>query len=91
MINSENVLFFNHKSIDLLFGSPDRYTKMDEKSFSRWYRQYFDFPELMVLILQQTLPKESIKIAAIDAHFISKSRKTTEGLGWFYNGVAGEA
>ena len=73
------------------FRNMSRYTDMSEKRFSRWYRRSFDFVEFTVLLLLQSLPKDSIKIAAIDASFINKSRQSTDGLGWFYNGVAGEA
>jgi hypothetical protein len=73
------------------FRNMSRYTRTSEKSLSRWYRRYFDFAQFTTRLLLQTLPKESPRIAAIDASFIRKSRKTTEGLGWFYNGVAGEA
>ena len=73
------------------FRNMSRYADVSEKYFSRWYRRHFDFVEFMVQLLLQSLPKDSIKIAAIDASFISKSRQSTDGLGWFYNGVAGEA
>jgi hypothetical protein len=61
------------------FRNMSHYTKMSEKSFSRWYHRNFDFSELMARLLPCVLPEKSIKIAAIDARFISKSRKTTEG------------
>ena len=73
------------------FRNLSRYCEMNEKSFSRWYRQEFDFVEFNVRLLDEVLPADSPRIAAVDASFMSKSGKKTEGLGWFYNGSAGEA
>ena len=53
-----------------MFRNMSRYTDMSEKYFSRWYRRHFDFVGFMVLVLLQSLPKDSLKIAAIDASFI---------------------
>lgn len=68
-----------------------RYSSMSEKRFSRWYARELNFCGFNVQLLHQALPTESDKIAAIDASFMSKSGRHTEGLGWFYNGSVGEA
>lgn len=73
------------------FRNMSRYSEMSEKRFSRWYRKSFDFSQFNTILLSHSLPKNSDRIAAIDASFISKSGKKTDGLGWFYNGSAGEA
>ncbi|RDH44373.1 IS4 family transposase [Zooshikella ganghwensis] len=65
----------------------NRYSDMSEKRFSRWYSRAFDFALFNQRIIAHALPKND-RIAAIDASFISKSGKLTEGLGWFYNGSA---
>lgn len=68
-----------------------RYCDMSEKRFSRWYRKAFDFADFNARLFDQTIPQNDECIAAIDASFIRKSGKNTEGLGWFYNGCAGES
>lgn len=67
-----------------------RYSNVNEKTFSRWYRRAFDFAHFNTLLLLKCLPKDTDRIAAIDASFITKSGKHTEGLGWFYNGCQGK-
>ncbi|WP_133296218.1 hypothetical protein [Zooshikella ganghwensis] len=59
----------------------NRYSGMSEKRFSRWYSRSFDFALFNRRIIAHALP-ENDRIAAIDASFISKSGKLTEGLGW---------
>jgi len=41
--------------------------------------------------MSYSLSDEGDYIAAIDVSFMSKAGKKTDGLGWFYNGGAGEA
>ena len=67
-----------------------RYCPMSERCFSRWYARDLDFSGFNAQLLSQVLPVEGNKIAAIDASFMSKSGQHTQGLGWFYNGSAGE-
>lgn len=68
-----------------------RYGSMSEKRFSRWYARDLNFSTFNARLIKQTLPVDGARIAAIDASFMSKSGRHTEGLGWFYNGSAGEA
>ncbi|MCX4030119.1 transposase [Spartinivicinus marinus] len=72
------------------FRNMSRYSQMSEKRFSRWYRRQFDFAQFNRDTLTLALPKNG-RIAAIDASFINKSGKKTEGLGWFYNGSVSQA
>ncbi|MDE1460334.1 hypothetical protein ORQ98_00005, partial [Spartinivicinus sp. A2-2] len=72
------------------FRNMSRYSQMSEKRFSRWYRRQFDFAQFNRGTLTLALPKNS-RIAAIDASFMNKSGKKTEGLGWFYNGSVSQA
>jgi hypothetical protein len=73
------------------FTNMSRYSAMNEKRFRRWSLRYFNYAEFNMKLMAFALPKQTEKIAAIDASFISKSGRKTEGLGWYYNGSAGEA
>jgi hypothetical protein len=68
-----------------------RYCPMSERRFSRWHTKDLDFSGFNAKLLSQTLPVKDVKIAAIDASFMSKSGQHTQGLGWFYNGSVGAA
>jgi hypothetical protein len=73
------------------FRNLSRYSELSEKRFSRWYRRTFDFSLFNRSLLTEELPKESEVIGAIDASFVHKNGKKTEGLGYFYNGKVGKA
>ena len=73
------------------FTNMSRYSPMNEKRFRRWSHRTFDFCECNMKLIALTLPEQEERIAAIDASFMSKSGRKTEGLGWYYNGSAGEA
>lgn len=73
------------------FTNLSRYSSMNEKRFRRWSKVIFNYAEFNGKLISQLLPRENEKIAAIDASFLSKSGSKTEGLGWYYNGSAGEA
>jgi len=72
------------------FRNMSRFSVMSEKRFSRWYGRDFAFPEFNLNLISHSLSDEGDYIAAIDASFMSKAGKKTDGLGWFYNGGAGE-
>ena len=42
-------------------------------------------------LLSQAIPKNNDCIGVVDASFMNKTGKKMDGLGWFYNGSAGEA
>jgi hypothetical protein len=73
------------------FRNLSRYGAMHEKSFSRWYRRSFDFVEFNRDLLGHELAAETRYIAAIDASFMRKSGKKTQGLGWFYHSQSDRA
>ena len=73
------------------FRNLSRYSDMHEKRFSRWSRRAFDFAHFNARLLAHELPKDHERIVAIDASFMKKSGKYTEGLGYFYQGQAGKA
>lgn len=73
------------------FTNMSRYSSMNEKRFRRWSRRKFDYAQFNTKLIALIFPYQEEQIAAIDASFISKSGRKTEGLGWYYNGSAGEA
>lgn len=81
------LMFFRGKAT---FRNMSRYCGINEKRFSRWYRREFDFTVFNCKLLAYE-SKEKEYIAAIDASFMEKSGKKTEGLGKFYNGKTGRS
>ena len=73
------------------FRNLSRYCAMHEKRFSRWYRKTFDFVAFNRALLRHELPSGGEYIAAIDASFMRKSGKKTEGLNWFYHSQSNQA
>ncbi|OED34047.1 hypothetical protein AB832_08065 [Flavobacteriaceae bacterium (ex Bugula neritina AB1)] len=73
------------------FLNMSRYSSMSEKRFGRWYRRTFDFFKLNCMMLQGVMSTTSEKIAALDAGFMTKSGKNTEGLGMFWRGCTGQS
>lgn len=73
------------------FRNLSRYCGMHEKRFSRWYRRPFDFLEFNCHLISHELPKQTNCIAVVDASFMQKSGKHTEGLGWFYHSQSNKA
>ncbi len=71
------------------FRNMSRYSDMSEKHFARWSRRDFPFSKFNTELLLHSLGPTQTNIAAIDASFMKKSGKKTEGLGWFYNGAQG--
>lgn len=68
------------------FKNLSRYSGLHEKTFSRWFRRKFDFTELNQRIISHEIPTGATLIGAVDASFVSKSGKCTDGLGNFWNG-----
>jgi hypothetical protein len=64
---------------------------MCEHTYSRWYNRKFDYAVLNKLLIKRELGETGEKIGAIDATFLKKSGKCTEGLGMFWNGALGKA
>ncbi|MFK0574116.1 hypothetical protein [Endozoicomonas sp.] len=73
------------------FRNLSRYSPMSEKRFSRWYGRSFDFFTFNCLMLSDLLSKSDELIAALDASFMTKSGKFTDGLGMFWRGCTGRA
>jgi hypothetical protein len=72
------------------FRNLGRYTSMNEKTFSRWFRRPFDFVTFNLLSLKD-LPDSGEWVVAIDASFSPKSGRSSYGLDWFWNGSQGQA
>ena len=72
------------------FRNLGRYTHLNEKTFSRWFRRPFDFVAFNLLCLN-TLLSDGEWVVAIDASFARKSGRTRYGLDWFWNGSQGQA
>jgi hypothetical protein len=72
------------------FRNLGRYTHLNEKTFSRWFRRPFDFVVFNLLCLNALLSNGEW-VVAIDASFARKSGRTSYGLDWFWNGSQGQA
>jgi hypothetical protein len=68
-----------------------RYGGYHEKTYSRWSRREFDFSELNLMLIKEEVISEEKVIGVVDASFLPKSGKKTEGLGNFWNGSVGKA
>jgi hypothetical protein len=62
-----------------------------EKTYSRWCTRYFNYTAFNKKLITHEFPKGDEFIAVIDASFLRKSGKKTEGLGMFYCGSTGSA
>ncbi len=72
------------------FRNLGRYSPLNEKTFSRWFRRSFDFVTFNLLSLKDLTDKGEW-VAAIDASFLPKSGRSSYGLDWFWNGSQGQA
>lgn len=76
----------------LTYTNMSRYSGYSERTIRRQSGKKFDFVKLNQEIVAEGYGKrKGRKIAAIDASFIPKSGKKTEGLDQFWNGSAGRA
>lgn len=66
-----------------------RYGKMQESSYRENFKKEFDFKSFNAELIKQTMSTE--KVLAFDPTFISKSGKSTSGLGYFWSGCASRA
>ena len=68
------------------FRNLSRYCSLHEKTFARWSRREFDYLDFNKQLLNSEGVLSGERIAALDASFLSKAGKKTEGLGSFWNG-----
>jgi hypothetical protein len=69
----------------MTFRNLSRYSDLHEKTYSRHFRQCFDWADVNHVALTTLLPAKTTKIAAIDCTVTSKSGKRTYGLDLFYD------
>jgi hypothetical protein len=67
------------------FRNLSRYSDLNEKTYSRQFRQPFAFADFNKHLIEATVPRHHEKIAVLDCSFITKSGKKTYGLGFFYD------
>ena len=73
------------------FRNLSRFCNYHEKTFSRWFRRSFPFLQLnKALLIEEGISQKHL-LGSIDASFLKKSGKSTEGLGMFWNGSAGRS
>jgi len=68
------------------FRNLSRFCSLCEETLGRWSLRSFSYQEFNRILLQRTQNLDSDWIASIDASFLPKSGKATEGLGYFYSG-----
>jgi hypothetical protein len=67
-----------------------RYCDVSEKTISRWFSKGFKYIGINSALLF-FLPEKHKKIMAIDASFIEKSGKKTNGIDYFWSGCDGKS
>lgn len=67
------------------FRNMSRYSDLSEKTYSRQFRNDFDFTALNKSLICQMTSPQSEKIATIDASYVQKSGNSTYGLDIFYD------
>jgi len=72
------------------FSSLANHSELCRKTFRRGFRRDFNFESFNLRCIEQR-PVKGELVAAIDASFISKRGKQTEGIGYFFNGCVGKA
>ena len=65
--------------------------QITEHTFARQMTKVFDFIGLNTALISSSKFDGEVLIAAQDSSFIPKSGKSTNGLGYFWNGSAGKA
>ncbi len=61
------------------FRNMSRYSELNEKTYSRQFRQSFDFVAFNEQLIEGVIASDHEKIGAMDASYISKSGKKTYG------------
>jgi DDE superfamily endonuclease len=68
------------------FRNLSRYSAYHERTFARWYARDFDFVSLNKAAILRVIPPAHQQALVIDASFVPKSGKKTDGLDRFWNG-----
>ena len=72
------------------FRNQSRYSELSEKTFSRQFRNPFDFAQFNSIGTEMCVNPHTTMIGAADCSHIAKSGEHTYGLGKFYNGTISE-
>ena len=67
------------------FRNMSRYSNLCEKTYSRQFRNDFDFSALNKSLIEKITSPQSEKIATIDSSYVPKSGDSTYGLDMFYD------
>ena len=67
------------------FRNMSRYSDLNEKTYSRQFRNSFDFADFNERLIEEIVPSHHEKIGVMDCSYIPKSGKETYGLGFFYD------
>lgn len=67
------------------FRNLSRYSDLSEKTYSRQFRQSFDFAGFNERLIEKIVPSHHERIGVMDCSYIPKSGKETYGLGFFYD------
>ncbi len=67
------------------FRNLSRYSDLCEKTYSRQFRNSFDFADFNERLIEEIVPSHHEKIGVMDCSYIPKSGKDTHGLGFFYD------
>lgn len=67
------------------FRNMSRYSELSEKTYSRQFRNSFNFVEFNQHLIEEHVPSVHEKIAVMDCSFIEKSGQKTYGLDFFYD------
>jgi hypothetical protein len=68
------------------FRNMSRYSLYHERTFARWYATKFDWVSFNKSAITEVVPSEHEQALLIDASFVPKSGKHTDGLDRFWNG-----
>jgi hypothetical protein len=67
------------------FRNLSRYSALNEKTYSRQFRNSFDFADFNARLIEESVLSQHEKIGVMDCSYIPKSGKQTYGLGFFYD------
>jgi Transposase DDE domain len=68
-----------------------RYCRYNERTLRRWFSRCFNWAEFNSRLIQMLAGSDHEMIAAMDASFVCKSGKKTEGIDWYWHGTASRA
>lgn len=73
------------------FTNMGRFCRYNERTLRRWFGRCFPWASFHHSILSSLFTSGAELILAMDATFVPKSGKKTDGLGWFWRGTANRA